>query len=208
MPVISPTSYNMGYAASSLRPELARIVAEHFVDAGNWKDARIRILSTNALQCRNVSSSLRTEREIRSRLSSLTQNQITLLSQATSDDRVALTWLAVCKYNAFVFEFAAEVLREKLADHDPILRLSDYESFVDIKSVSHPELAHLSVLFKNKIRHALFKMLSEAGILSKGSELGTIHRPVISPLVKRAIASDNSQWLAAFLVPDSELGVL
>ncbi len=148
------------------------------------------------------------ERELRRRLCTLTQDQITLLAQATSDDRAAIAWLAVCKYNAFVFEFAVEILRDKIAAHDFVLRLSDYESFVDTKSLSHPELVKLTVLSKNKIRQTLLRMLTEAGLLSVGESLGNIHRPVLSPAVIRTITSDNPHWLSGFLVPDSEIGSL
>ena len=58
----------------------------------------------------------------------------------TAEDRAAIVWLAVCKHIRFAFEFAAEVLREKLLAHDAVLRNSDYESCVESKSVSHPVL--------------------------------------------------------------------
>ncbi|MGK5087663.1 BrxA family protein [Bdellovibrionota bacterium FG-2] len=127
MPIDSPTNYNLSFTSAALRPELARIVAEHYLDAGNWDDAKVRILSSNALQCRSLTSSTRLEREFRRRLGTLTHDQITVLAQATAEDRAAIAWLAACKHNVFLFEFAAEVLRDKLAVHDPVLRNSDYD---------------------------------------------------------------------------------
>jgi hypothetical protein len=51
-------------------------------------------------------------------------------------------------------------------------------------------------------------MLVEAGLLVAGSALGTIRRPVLSPAVRIAVATDNPRWLAGFLVPDTEIGGL
>lgn len=197
--------YNLSFTAASLRPELARIVAESFVAMGNWNVARDRILSSNALQCRSTSSAIRLERELRHRLATLTRDQLMLVARATAEDRAAIAWLAACKHIRFVFEFAAEVLRDKLAAHDPVLRHSDYEAYVESKGLSHPEIARLTTSSKNKIRQVLLRMLAEAGLLEKGAALGTIQRPALSPAVVRVVTADNPRWLAGFLIPDAEL---
>lgn len=205
MSIDAPTSYNLSFTAASLRPELARIVAEHYIEAGDWDAAKQAILSTNALQCRSTTSAVRLEREFRQRLGTLSEAQLILLVEATAEDRAAIVWLAALKHSVFIFEFAAEVLRGKLAAHDPVLRHSDYESYVGAESVAHPELAQLTESSKGKIRRVLMRMLAEAGLLAKGAALGTIHRPVLSPAVVQAVTADDSRWLAGFLVPDTEI---
>ena len=204
-PSHTSSGFKLGFTAASLRPELARIVAEHYLAVGDWDLAKQRILSSNALQCRSASSAVRLEREFRQRLGALTQDQLILVAQATAEDRAAIVWLAVCKHIRFAFEFAAEVLREKLLAHDAVLRNSDYESYVESKSVSHPVLTHLAATSKEKLRQILLQMLSEAGLLAPGTALGTIQRPALSPTVVRAITSDSPDWLAGFLVPDGEI---
>ena len=197
--------YNLGFTVASLRPDLARIVAEHYLAAGDWDLAKQRILSSNALQCRSASSAIRLEREFRQRLGTLTQDQLILAAKATAEDRAAIAWLAVCKSIRFAFEFASEVLRDKLAAHDALLRPSDYEAYVENKSLSHSELARLTTLSKNKVRQVLLRMLAEVGLLATGTALGTIQRPALSPTIVRAITSDSPDWLAGFLVPDAEI---
>ena len=205
--LISSTSstYNLSFIAASLRPELARIVAESYLATGDWNLAKERILSSNALQCRSPSSAIRFERELRQRLATLTLEQLTLLAQATAEDRTAIAWLAACKHIPFAFDFASEVLRDKLAAHDAVLRPSDYEVYVENKSLSHPELARLASSSKYKVRQILLRMLTEAGLIVKGPALGTIQRPALSPAVVRVITADSPHWLAAFLVPDLEI---
>ena len=197
-------NYNLSFTAASLRPELARIVAECFLTVGDWARVKERILATNALQCRSTSSAVRMESELRQRVQTLTRDQLMLLAHATAEDRNAIAWLAVCKRIPFVFEFVAEVLRDKLAAHDTVLRPSDYESYVEHKSLDHSELARLTPSSKYKIRQVLLKMLTEAGLLMSVRN-GSIQRPALSPAVVRAVTADNRRWLAGFLVPDSEI---
>ncbi len=205
VPTSDEAKYNLGFTAASLRPELACIVAECYLTVGNWDSAKKLILSSNRLQSRSVGSLVRIERELRQRITKLTPSQIDLLAHATSEDRAAMAWLATQKHCSFTFEFAAEVLREKLAAHDPVLRQSDYETFIEIKSASHPELTQLANVSKNKIRQVLLRMLVEAGLLCDGSGMGVIQRPVLSESAIRAIVDDSSHWLAGFLFPDSEI---
>ena len=198
--------YSFGFMAASLRPDLARIVAESYLHTGDWQMAKASILSSNALQSRNARTTIRMERELRQRLGTLTPTQLKLLAEATAEDRDAIAWLAAVKHNPYIFGFAAEVLREKLAAHDPILRRSDYETYADHESALHPELERLTTLSRNKVRQILLRMLAEAGILIGGPDLGTVRRPAISPIITSAVTSDNPRWLAAFLVPDAEIG--
>lgn len=203
MPVTS-TTYNLSFTAASLRPELARIVSECYLAEGNWAKAKDRLLAFNALQCRSGASAIRLERELRQRLQTLTHEQINLLAEGTAEDRAAMAWLAACKHIPFAFEFAAEILNEKLASYDPILRNSDYEAYVESKVPLHPEITRLTATSKNKVRQVLLRMLVEAGIFETGNALGTIQRPVVSPAVVRVVASDNPHWLAAFLIPEHQ----
>jgi hypothetical protein len=208
MATIDQTNYNLSFTAASLRPELARVVAEYYLAVGDWAIAKDRILSSNALQIRSAGSAVRLERELRQRITRLTHDQIALLAHATSDDRAAMAWLATQKHCRFAFEFAAEVLREKLATHDPVLRPSDYETYVESKSVAHSELVQLADVSKRKIRQVLLLMLAEAGLLGAGAALGMIQRPTLSAAAFRAVVDDSRYWLAGFLIPDSEIRCL
>lgn len=197
--------YNLSFTAASLRTELARIIASSYMDVGNWTEVKDRVLKSNALQYRSISSAVRVERELRQRLQRLTHDQIVLLVRGNADDRGAIAWLSALKKIRLAYDFAAEVLREKLASHDRALRLSDYEIFVEGKSLIHRELNELSATSKRKTRQVLLLMLSEAGLLTEGTDLGTIQRPVLSCEVVRSIVLDSPHWLTGFLLPDSEI---
>ncbi len=197
--------YNFSFTAASLRPELMAAVGEHFLQADSWAAAKTAVLASNAVQSRSSTSSVRMEREIRKRLQALTSDQLRMVVTSTNDVRTTLTWLAVVKRSAFLFDFASEVLRSKLQQHEPILRVSDYERFIDEKAPQHPQLSKLTKTSTAKIRRVLLLMLREAGLLASGSDLGTIHRPTLPPEIENIIRSDNAKWLAAFLFPDAEI---
>lgn len=202
------TSYNLSFTGASLRPELARIVAEHYLKAGDWDQAKHQVRETNALQCRTKLSLKTLETELRLRLSTLTPKQMVLLVNGTADERTAMAWLAALKRIRYAFDFATEVLRGKLEAQDPILRPSDYETFLTSKTAAHPELLELAESSKAKIRQVLYSMLKEAGLIGGGRSGRPIHRPVLTPPAIEAVIEDDSTWMAGYLVPDDEISRL
>lgn len=205
MPIDSPSPYGFGFTAASLRPELLHIIAERFLQTGSWEKTKESVLAANLLQCRTATSAERMERELRPRLQTLSHHQLEMLVQSGADTRISLAWLASVKHSSFLFDFAVDALRSKVERHDYVLRESDYRRFVEEKTPSHPELVKLSDSTSGKVRRVLFAMLREAGILSKGEEIGSLQRPVIPHEVELSIRKENPAWLAAYLVPDREI---
>lgn len=200
--------YTFSFTAASLRPELLLVVSERFLQTGSWEKTKESVLATNALQCRTATSAQRMERELRPRLQTLSNRQLELLVESGADTRISLAWLAAVKHSSFLFDFAAEAVRSKIEQHDFVLRESDYRRFVEGKTPSHPELMKLSESTSGKIRRVLFAMLREVGVLLQGEEIGSLQRPVLPREVELSIREENPALLAAFLVPDTEIGAL
>ena len=203
--LVTSKNYPLSFTAASLRPDLARIVAEVFLACENWELAKQKILSQNLLQARSQHSAVRMEREFRQRLQNLTHAQLKVLAIAPLESRRAIAWLSVLKHSPFVRVFAGETLRAKLEHMDPRLRPSDYEAFFEAEAIAHPELIALAVSTRVKIRLVLNRMLEEAGILAETGEKRDLVRPIIPPDVLDAILTDDPRWLAGFLVPDTEI---
>lgn len=197
--------YGFGFTAASLRPELLLIVAERFLQTGSWDETKKRVLTENELQCRTATSAQRMEREIRPRLQNLSHQQLELLVKSGADTRISLSWLAAVKNSSFLFDFAADVIRSKVERQDFVLRESDYRRFIEEKTPSHPELVKLSESTSGKVRRVLLAMLREAGILTKGEGMGSLQRPVIPHEVEVSIRAEDPSWLAAYLLPESEI---
>jgi hypothetical protein len=199
------SKYRLSFTAVSLRPDLARIAAETYLDRGTWTEARRQVLADNAFQCRTKSALQRMEREIRPRLERLTKEQIVLLVEGTSEERAAMAWLATIKYADLVMEFAADTLRSKLAAFDPVLRPSDYANFIAARVSAHPELAKQTESSRKKIRRVLLLMLQEAGLIHNRNRERRITRPVLTQRVIDRIVSDSAKLLAGFLWTDEEI---
>jgi hypothetical protein len=200
-----PGPYRLSFTSVSLRPDLARIAADAYLACGTWAGARQQVLADNAFQSRTKTSLQRMEREIRARLECLTKDQIVLLAEGTSEERAAMAWLAATKYAALVREFAADVLRSKLADFDSVLRPSDYSNFIAARLPSHPELSELSESSGRKVRNVLLLMLMEAGMIREENGERRITRPMQTQRVIDSIVADDAQFLDGLLWTDKEI---
>jgi hypothetical protein len=201
-------SYRLSFTSVSLRPDLARIAADAYLACGTWAGARQQVLADNSFQSRSKASLQRMEREIRTRLELLTKDQIVLLAEGTSEERAAMAWLAATKYAALVREFAADVLRGKLADFDLVLRPSDYNNFIAARLPSHPELGELTESSSRKVRNVLLLMLMEAGMIREENGERRITRPMQTQRVIDSIVADDAQFLAGFLWSDEEIAAI
>ena len=196
--------YCLSFTAAGLRPELAAVIAAiHLEGERDWARTKAAVLERNALQARSARSSKVLETELRQRLQCLTDPQLQLLAQGTSDERNAMAWLAVIKRIEIAADLTREVLLGKLSSLDPVLRRSDMAAFYEDCERNHPELTALAPSSQQKVRSALLQMLRDAGLLSgkagKGGTLGTVQRPLLSPQVQELVVSDDPALLVGFL---------
>lgn len=187
---------------------MARIIAAKYAETESWTETRAWVLSTNALQCRSQASLLRLERELRQRLQLLTSNQLSFLFESHLSEAVFPIWLSACKQSPFLFDFASQVLRQKIEIFDLTLRPSDLEKFIEGQSTREKRLQSVSSATMGKIKNILLSMLREAGILQEGPELGTIAQPALNPDFVRIIVDDHPKWLACLLVLEKDISSL
>ena len=204
-PIPQPTRYCLSFTAAGLRPELAAVIAAiHLEGEGDWARTKAAVLERNALQARSASSGKRLESELRQRLQGLTNPQLQLLAQGSTEERSAMAWLAVLKRIQIAADLTRDVLLEKLSSLDPVLRRSDMAAFYEDCERDHPELSALAPSSQQKVRSALLQMLRDAGLLAgkagKGGTLGTVQRPLLSLQVQELVASDDQALLVGFLL--------
>ena len=115
-PAFKASRYCLSFTAAGLRPELAAVIAAiHLEGEGDWARTKAAVLERNALQARSARSSKVLETELRQRLQCLTDPQLQLLAQGTSDERNAMAWLAVLKRIEIAADLTREVLLGKLS---------------------------------------------------------------------------------------------
>jgi hypothetical protein len=171
---------------------------------GDWDLVREESLAHNLLQKRTLSSSKTIFREIKFRLSRLTDQEKTLLLSGGYEDQTRILYLGVCKYYGFIRDFILEIIRNKVLTFDTILSRVDYDRFVDYKMESHPELDALTESSSIKLRTVIWRMLAEAGFL-ESTKTGIIIPFMLSEELAKVIIDDNPEWLKVFLLPDRDI---
>lgn len=160
--------YALSFTSGALLLREAVIAVPLYLEACNWSTVRDQLLAENLLQARTTSSGLRRAREVTQRLAVLTDAELVLLSDASPSERGYLMWVACCRRYAFIGDFAEEVVRERFLLLKPTLGYDDFDRFVHGKSLWHPELIEVTELTSQKLRSTVFRMLTEAGLLSDG----------------------------------------
>lgn len=193
--------YRLSFTVGGLLTEQSRIIARLFLEDQSAQDlqsdeassktnvelgdrigvVRQRAIKENVLAIRTQTATSRTVSEVLKRLSALTIKELAALADGDTfapDCRI-LMWVAMCRYYAFIGDFAEEVLRERYRIGEMTVTYDEYERFVFSKSMWHSELDGLSEATKQKLRGNLFKAMREADLIE--ADANTITSPVISP---------------------------
>ena len=195
-----PTPYKLSFTAAPLLQQESVKLAELFLECKDWDMVRDEVLSKNLLQARTQSSLRRICQEVIPRLGTLSQDELDLLVQGSSQEQAQLLWVAVCRQYRFVAEFAVEVLRERYLSMKGDVQLVDFDSFFNQKSEWHPELENLSASTRNKLRQVLFRIMREADLLARNN---TINAVMLSPRVVDVLSRNNPRDLSFFPMPDT-----
>jgi hypothetical protein len=200
----SPYPYHFGFTAGALGVAQCQILAALRLKLGSWNAVRKEALAENRLFQTRRSSLVRTEREFRQRLETLTGSQIAILAESSVDVARLFALLAAFKRYGFLFDFCCLGLRPKVERHDFAFRPSDYENFVAVAEPSHPELTALSPSSRAKVRQLTLRILAEGGLLSE-TRRPVIVVPNLPQVFSRAVKEDMPSYLVGFLVPDAEI---
>lgn len=202
LPTMQNGDYLMSFSTGGLFYREAVIAAESYLHLGDWEKVRDQIVRENTLHARTQAASIRTSRELCNRLKQLTDRQLQVLIEGSRQEQNQILWLAVCKQYRFAREFAEEVIRNKFLRLDFELNYADFDIFFNNKADWHEELEILTDTTRKKLRQVLFRMLTEAEILSKTHH---ILPAFISPLVGRTIAEDDPGLFSIFPINDLEI---
>lgn len=194
--------YNMSFTAGSLFLTESVEIAKLFLVHHDWKVAKSQVLEQNVIQSRTNNSAIRISREIRKRLQELTESELKLLAEGSILDQQQILWVAVCRHHRFIYDFAIEIIREKYLQLDYDLRPEDYDAFFNAKAATHDELEGLTESTRGKLRQVVFRMLREAGMLTKQD---VIIPTSLTPWVARAIGSGSPDDLRIFPLSDSDI---
>ena len=202
--MVNNKKYSFSFTgASALIPETLT-VAEIYNSNHEWNQTKKKIIDENLLNKIKAVTLEREFQEIRKRIAVLSQDQLNILCNGDREEVKVIILLSIYKIHSFIYDFAIEVLRNKLLQFDNTITESDYNKFVDSKSVIHPELNKLKETTLNKIKQRTFTILEQTGLINKVKDKILI-KPVLSNACIKAIANDDVNYLNAFFISASEM---
>lgn len=176
--------YALSFTTGGLLEWEAAVLAPVFEEHRNWAKVREVAVEENLLQSRTHSTGVRRVRETIKRMSALTDREIEILVDITASERCNLMWAAACRRYDLIGEFAEEVLRERFLTLAGTVSYEDYDSFYRAKAMWHEELDGVTGSSYQKLRQVLFRMMFEAGLLTK---LGHIEPALLSSRVEACL---------------------
>ncbi|MDP5226538.1 MULTISPECIES: DUF1819 family protein [Arthrobacter] len=162
-----PSRYALSFTSGTLLANEAAVLAPVYLRERDWKVTRALAQTENLFGTRVARSNTRTLGELVPRLQLLSDDELEIVAGGTSTERGHLMWTAACRKYTFIGEFAEEVLRERFLTLAGTVSYEDYDSFYRAKAMWHDELDGVTASSYQKLRQVLFKMLVEAGLLTK-----------------------------------------
>lgn len=199
--------YAFSFTGASALISETLIIAEEFYRLKDWKAVEKSLVDQNLLSKIKQTTFKREFSEIKKRLSSLTDNQLQLLIEGSSDDTKAMILLSLIKVYSFLYDFIVEVIRNKYLLFDRTPAEVDYIKFVNSKKLSHSELDEITELTASKVKQVVFKLLEQVGLITQAKN-GSILKPFLSNESIAVIIEDNPALLNVFLYSNEEIKAL
>ncbi len=164
---LTANKYRLSFTTGGLFWSESIDLIDRYLQEGDWDLLRTAVVSEDALRVRTRAASMRISREIISRLKELSQNELSFLTEASTQEQLWMLWVAVCRHFPFIREFAVEGLRENYitlrykADH------KDFDAFFHQKAQVSDEVEALKESTRRKLRQNLFRMLREADLITE-----------------------------------------
>jgi excisionase family DNA binding protein len=194
-------TYSLSFTTGDLLFRESLVVASLFLDIRDWNLVREKVVASNLLQAKTLSTTKRICGEVCSRLKMLSQSELELLIETTIQEQGYLLWLAICRRYKFVAEFAVEVLRERYLSLKNSLNYEDFNFFFSKKIECHQELAKVSQRTMDKSRQVLFRMMRQARLLTTKNEINVA---LLSPRLLNELAENSHPDI--FVFPYFEVG--
>lgn len=155
------TRYRFSFTAGALMQKEMLIVASF----ARQNNISLNEIDASILAKARAKTNKREFSEVSIRLKTLSQEELTLFTNA--NDRLAkqLCLLACLRTYNFIKDFFTEVILEKITLYDFKIVDRDYNSFIHKMQMEHPELEALSESTKLKIKQVLFRILVQSKII-------------------------------------------
>lgn len=201
--MVENKKYILSFTAASLRLNEMVKVASALMDddSTNLNEVRDSRIVFGSVKNRTTE---REFREIKHRLEKLTPDQLEVLVHGDLISQKQIAFLGVCKHYDFIRDFTVDVIRDKALVFDYQIRESDFNSFINSKISTHPELEEFSETTLKKGKQVMFRILEQAGIINNAIDK-MIQPQLLQKDVIKSIVVDDPKWLRIFLMPDTDI---
>lgn len=197
-------TYTLSFTTGSLFVYESEMVVDLFLECKDWEMVRKEVVENNLLQKGTISTRKREFHEIKKRLQTLNDKQLSFFKEANSSDMKYLALLSCYKTYKFIYDFVSEVIRDKILLFDYHLLDSDYERFYESKSLLYDNLNTITQNTRYKIKQVMFKMLEQAKIIDSAKNKN-IQKPYLSKELIELIVQDDPRYLKGFLYSDADI---
>ncbi|MDF2374576.1 MAG: DUF1819 family protein [Rhizobiaceae bacterium] len=188
--------YKMSFTSGGLFLNESIAVAALHLQGEDWSKTLARALEEGTTSLPKAASNRRTLREIVNRLSTLSDAEISFLTEAAGrQEQQYLLWVATCRAYRFVREFAVEVICDRYLSYQLDLPLESFDIFFAAKAEWDDALASITDTTRNKLRQILFRMMREASIISSDQRIQSAY---LSNPLRALIESNTPTDLAVF----------
>lgn len=201
--MVENNKYILSFTAASLRlTEMVKVAsALRDDDSTNLNEVRDSRIVFGSIKNRTTEKEFR---EIKHRLEKLTSDQLEVLVHGDLISQKQIAFLGVCKHYDFIRDFTVDVIRDKALVFDYQIHESDFNSFINSKLSTHPELEEFSETTLKKGKQVMFRILEQAGIINNAVDK-MIQPQLLQKDVIKSIVVDDPQWLKIFLMPDNDI---
>ena len=163
---MSSKKYSLNFTTGGLFISESSLFINLYLELSDWNQVRKKVMNDNLLQMRTISSSQKISGQICIRLKSLFSKEISWFARASELEKGYLLWIAVCRTNLFIREFAVEILRENFINLRPEISYEDFDIFFNARSQWDDDLDKIKPATRLKLRQVLFRMMREARLIS------------------------------------------
>ena len=196
--------YSFSFITGALFVAESTAIVPLLAQGKTWPEIETVAAQDNLLKSRTAASRLRLLREIKYRLSVLTEAEVDFLIGAGNQDLRALLFIGICRHFSFIRQFVVTVLRPKALALDFQIMPSDFTGFLHRESREHPEIEALTDKSTAKIRQVLCRMLAEASLVDSTSSL-LLTPSIPSRALAKVVAKSDANQLRWLLVADADI---
>jgi len=196
--------YLLSFTAASLMPYETKEVAIIYFKENNWKRTMDIVVSDNIIQRNSESSRKRIFSELKKRISNLNNKELIFLTESSGNNLKHIVYLSCIKTYKIIFDFAVEVLYNKIIYYDHQILDSDYETFIESKRLEYENLENISSNTNYKIKQVIFRILEQAGLIDS-TKTKQITPPMLNEELINLLLNDNPEYLKAFLLSEGDI---